>query len=499
VISADTGQPLAGVRVESNTVQFTDASGRFVIANLPPGEYGVTASKGGYLTTRFGQRPDARADQVRRIAVTAGQIVDGIELAMPKGGVVTGQVIDERGATVVGMQIALFRQMWEAGQPVVSPSSVGTDQTDDRGEFRLFGIPSGTYLLGVIPMSARGPQSMAFYPGTYAVNQAQPLRVRAGQTVSGLTVVRGLASTATLSGVVTRADGKTITPDGSWGVIANLVGPRVVGRDATAAVRPDGTYEFSQLPVGEYSLRIEVFRPERLFALGKAFVDGSGTNVPLVLERGYQVRGRYVLEGDGPKDLSTNVAYAPFIPLDQSSTAGGSWAAKADGSFEASGLKGRFWASWPAPRGLTVDRVMIGNEDITDMPLDLTAGDIDDVVVVVSRHPAANLTGQVRIESRDVPLNVTVLLFPEDRTRLFPSSPFVRAAFIDASGRFTMNGVPPGRYFTLAVEDMIRGEESNPGLMELLRANGIVVNVKKGESEEVYLQPFSLPPEYLTR
>ena len=202
---ADTGEPLSGARVEAlnSSVQYTDAMGRFALSLLP-GSHLIEASLGGYVTARVGQRSRATANVGERIQVARGEVVDGIEVPLVKGGVVTGQVIDGGGAPVVGVLLMLYRKAWVSGSAALAQAPVGWDQTDDRGEFRLFGVPTGTYTLAAVSDSQRFP---TFYPGTHDGNLAEALRIRAGEVVSGLVLNWGVMPMVLLSGVVTLPDG----------------------------------------------------------------------------------------------------------------------------------------------------------------------------------------------------------------------------------------------------------------------------------------------------
>ena len=225
----------------------------------------------------------------------------------------------------------------------------------------------------------------------------------------------------------------------------------------------DGKYEFS-LPRGAYMLEVRTFGQERLFAHETVFLDGGTVSVPLVLQRGYGVRGRYVLEGGGPVEMpARSVAGLPgnfFAPLDAASNVGaGAWTVKTDGSFEVTGVKGQFWVNWPAPPGMTVERVIAGGQDITDKPLDLTTGDLEGVELVVSPRPHATLTGVVAADNGRAPANVTVLLLPEDRAKVFVASPFVKNTRADATGSFVIRDVRPGK----VLPDRRRGPQGCTG------------------------------------
>lgn len=103
VVAADTGQPLrkAQVRIAANDAKVnrtttTDAQGRYEFKELPAGRYTVAATKGSFVTAIYGQRRPFEPG--KPVDVSAGQAFDKIDLALSRGAVITGQVVDEFGS-----------------------------------------------------------------------------------------------------------------------------------------------------------------------------------------------------------------------------------------------------------------------------------------------------------------------------------------------------------------------------------------------------------------
>src|SRR6266545_4503854 len=77
VISAETGDSVRKARVTtaidggSPARVFTDGDGRFEIPSLPAGRYGITVSKAGYATTRYGARRTSERPLVVDVADAA--------------------------------------------------------------------------------------------------------------------------------------------------------------------------------------------------------------------------------------------------------------------------------------------------------------------------------------------------------------------------------------------------------------------------------------------
>jgi uncharacterized GH25 family protein len=112
----------------------TDEAGVVVFTNLVPGQYGV------YVMSAFGF---VRTNRMERIDVASAARPE-VVIRVERGGSITGRVVDEAGAPVVRARVRAVSREVMSGAATASPGpGPGEAFTDDRGEFRVFGLPAG--------------------------------------------------------------------------------------------------------------------------------------------------------------------------------------------------------------------------------------------------------------------------------------------------------------------------------------------------------------------
>ena len=79
-----------------------------------PGRYTVTASKGSYVGLGYGQqRP---TDLTKPIVILDNQLVEKMDLMLPRGSVIAGRILDEFGEPVSDVQVAAQQYQTIQGQ-----------------------------------------------------------------------------------------------------------------------------------------------------------------------------------------------------------------------------------------------------------------------------------------------------------------------------------------------------------------------------------------------
>src|SRR5262245_51563377 len=130
---ADGGQParrvrvsLSGGEIRGRTVM-TDDQGRFSFASLPAGRFTISASKPGHVSVTYGQRKPGQGRPGTAIQLADNQKFE-LQMQIPRGGVITGTVLDERGEAIPGTGVRVLRYAMQSGQRTLQQA--GTGSTD---------------------------------------------------------------------------------------------------------------------------------------------------------------------------------------------------------------------------------------------------------------------------------------------------------------------------------------------------------------------------------
>src|SRR6185295_19151927 len=134
------------------------ADGQFLFRDVAAGPYRVAATADGFVRQEFGQR--TVTGQGRPLFVVDGQALKDVAIRLLATGTVTGRVFDEKGQPTIGVPIQVLRPVYNIqGRNL---QAVATVATDDRGEYRAYGVPPGRYYL--IAGTPPG-QTARFQPG----------------------------------------------------------------------------------------------------------------------------------------------------------------------------------------------------------------------------------------------------------------------------------------------------------------------------------------------
>jgi hypothetical protein len=522
VSDVDGGQPLRRATVSAFStsggpmmrphVARTDDTGRFELRDLPAGLYVVMARRVGYVERSYGQSGTAQSPP-QRVNVADNARVSGIDIALQPAGVIAGRVVDEEGEPAEGIVVQPLRAQRVRGRLRYVPAG-RTATADDRGEFRIFGLAPGEYILSAQPPNSRffgGPAPTGepgerrgvvatYAPGTPSPHDAQRFVVVPGQEQPAfLQLVE--ARVASIAGRVVDSTGRPV--DSGMVQIRSVDAEVVSGSMTGSPVAPNGTFEISGITPGAYMLSV-LAMGRRPMTGPQDLAEAEGASVQ-VLVAGEDVKdlvittsppssitGRVVVEGDASalQGQALRVMSAPVDPDMMMFGPRGQGQVADDFSVRVSGLRGANTLMVSGlPRGWWVKAVRINGRDAM-RGFDFGEGQqLRGLEVVVNDRPAS-VGGRVTTADGQPAHDYTVMMFPEDLSvfegRLLPGE--LGMARGDQDGTFVLEAVRPGTYHVIALEGGIeRTLLDDVERLHDLAQRARLLTVQEGEQQYVNL------------
>lgn len=476
----------------------SDAEGRYRFAELPAGRYLVFVNRPGYVSLQYGQtRP---LDGGTPIVLADAQAVNAINVALQRGSVIAGRVTDEFGEPIARATVQAMRFNYGVdGQRRPQASELAT--TDDLGQFRLFGLAPGEYIVsasnrmgqigGVGAVDTGETYLTSYFPGTPNINDAQTVPLGIGQE----TDVQFALSTGRLSRVAGTAVDSTGRPVANG--MATLQSPSggFNGNIGGGLTTPDGSFSLSNVPPGDYVLTVQPMnRPgvdAPLSESGVLAVTVGGAdllNLRVTTSPGATVTGRVVFEGAARHDngqgdrvrVMPQMA-GPALPF-LSAFGVETGLVTDDGSFELKGVRGQVLFRVAAGQTWTLKSVSHQGIDITDTVTDMTSPDGLQGLTIVLTDKVTDVSGQV-LDPRGRPVkDYLVVVQPVEPKPSAAITRYLRTLRPDNDGRFRARGLPPGEYYATAIDGLEQGRQFVPDVQARLRDTARRFTVREGET-----------------
>ena len=267
VTDAISGTPISGARVTLMMVvdvpggtfgrrprqSITDANGAFAFDGIEPAQYILNVEKTGFASYPevFGDGPP------ERLTVGANHEDPQLLIALKQGAVPAGRVLNSTAEPEPNLQVSALKRTDKAGP--LGFAQVGNAQTNDLGEFRIAGLPSGEYVIlaaaqrhGPFDAIHTGTTTLAptFFPGTLDQSAARIVTLAPGQAATGIEFTIATVAAFRISGVVIDQAGRpspramvTLIPD----IRASFMPMMTIAAD-------DGTFEIGEVVPGTYRI-----------------------------------------------------------------------------------------------------------------------------------------------------------------------------------------------------------------------------------------------------
>ena len=483
----DSGQPLpnvvVGVRAFGSggpaRTTSTDSEGSFQMKGLDAVAYVISAALPGYVMTP--RDPD-------RTPAAYYHLGDAARIELVKGGVITGTVTRSASGPVVVVPVRAYMIRDGNGRPSRYGAPVKEVTTDDRGVYRIYGLPMGTYVVaagGGSPspynVSAFGSDVPTYAPSSPR-DAAAEVFVRAGEESANVDIhyrgepghlVSGIANTPVASD---QPLGFSVTLVSTFNGVSQL---------SYSSFQNPGGRGFSMYGVadGDYDLIAQSYFQgggEWLISDTRRIkVKGADiTGIELTAKPLGAINGRVVLEEskvpeckDKRRLLLRETVVSSWhnekISTDQPAFVwglGGPVLPDPQGDFHLHNLApgqyrfsvpptAKYWylksISWPSVAGAKtapVNRPVDAARNWTT----LKPGDRLSGLIITMALGAASLRGQIEIaEGQSLPPKLFVYLVPAEPEKADDVLRFF-ATLVAADGSFAMNSLPPGRYWPIA-------------------------------------------------
>lgn len=381
-------EPLAGATVilapanpdgkTSRRTVTSEEDGRFNLRDVAAGDYSLIVQNSRYGSALYGQRKSGGPGVI--LSVTPGRSISDIRISMVPTGAIAGRITGPSGEPMVNANVQALRFTYESGTK--SLAAVQSATTDDRGEYRLFWLPAGRYVVVAAPRVAgvvqesnrpvrpgeanalRGEIDIAlslamssltlmtgsmlegnitkrilddgtvveeswmptYYPTTTDLNRSSTVDVDAGATTSGINISLGPSRVQNISGRVVG------TAPGSLAVVTLVPQSQGVGRPSLGrgASSLDGSFAFSGVIPGTYYLLANDRAGSRGTPMKIQVADRDVENVTIGVSPGMDLRGRITVDGGPPaapppRSSNTTPNFTPLpvggVNLDAVSTA----------------------------------------------------------------------------------------------------------------------------------------------------------------------------------
>ena len=320
VVVAEGDLRTRGVRAGSESPQGatvevrTDSDGRYRVTGLAEGTYVIRALSKAYVLSKspFG------FDASRSVTLDDGESRDDVDIALARGGVITGRVIDAEGRPVIATDVRLV-SVDEKGMPKRELDYGNGEmlQTDDRGRYRIYGLVAERYMISAGGRWASGlvgrKSSETFYPDATDQSQAKIIEVKEGAEVTDIDIRLGVGKdTYAAAGRV--VDAETGQPLPRVSVICMEAPDKKSGgtrHGVPATTDDEGRFRCADLAPGPYQLSLWGLRQVSSAHFSEKIrfevtdSDLSGLEVKAI--RGSTISGVVVIEGVGDQAVKAKL------------------------------------------------------------------------------------------------------------------------------------------------------------------------------------------------
>jgi protocatechuate 3,4-dioxygenase beta subunit len=464
------GKPLAGLAIGMQSFgptgsrpigrTKTDAEGRYQFTGVAPGTYQINPLNPLYVL------PGENPMRLPGMSITIGESenVANADLALIRGGVVTGKITDSEGRPLIEQFVQLDRLDAQGNPLPLYFLNFGSMTTDDRGVYRIFGIMPGKYRAsagegpGSIRQNTGGRKSYSrtFHPDVTEASRATVIDVGEGKEVTGVDI-RLSAAVKTYAIVGRAVDAETNQPVTNVTIFAGTMSPdgRPPGMFGGGVTGTDGEFRIDGVRPDRY--RVSVGGGSAMQSANNGYsdpvsvevVDRDVTGVELRVKRGGAISGVAVVEGVTDPEILSRLLKQTIVFYVMQQASGSPIRPQfaqiaGDGSFRAEGLQPGRVGFTQAPGnegtlGLTLLRVE--REGVPRDSIEIGPGEQVSGIRVVFGYGNGIVRGEVIVKGGGLPEGAILSISARRGDEARP-----KGVLADARRAFAIEGLPPGEY-----------------------------------------------------
>ncbi|PYR54905.1 MAG: hypothetical protein DMF91_25615 [Acidobacteria bacterium] len=488
----------------------------------------------------YGQRRPLQAGTP--LQLMDGQQLKSVDFRLPRGGAIAGRILDEDGEPMPGATVRVMRYQYLQGDRRLVP--VGTSQTDDKGNYRVWGLMPGDYyvtatgrgfggivealggLLGATDTGGGAGRGGGGGPGGGGGGGGGGGRGSGGGPGGG---GPGAGRSGGIAAFLGQNDGEPVAYAPTYYPGVGSVNEAKAITLGISQELLDVTFQLQLVRTARISGRVT--NPDGTPASGgnvQLTPEGAGGGGRGQIGMNYGSRvardgaftitnvppGRYTLRARGANNVGGGDVADLIVPLAPGATITGTIAFEAaqqppeltqvrvtaqaadpgelglnagarverDGRFTMDGVPaGPHFIRANGARGWTLKAVTINGRDMIDTPIDLQSGQKLTDVTLVFTDKLSQITGTVTSDQGMAVTEYTVLAFPSDDRLWRPQSRHIMTARPDQNGKYQIRGLPPGEYYMAMVDPAVQGEWFEPAFLEQHRAGAIRISIGDGD------------------
>jgi hypothetical protein len=473
VVTAADGNPVKSARVllipehnRSRSQMYaasTDGEGHFAIKDIPPGRYQFSASHTGFVAQHYKAGAN---DDGPLFSLSSGEKVSDVLFRLTAAAVITGRVTNEDGDPMQRLEVVALRRpseeetedLDEFRRQKIQMEPVASAESDDRGQYRIFGLKPGEYFIRAedatsfaggrildddfwVKHALGSEYASTYFPGVSQVSQAQVVPIKAGEEAQADITMRRV-KTVEVAGRVIGASGPAARA---------LVTLEPVDHesdfDRQDTTDEKGGFRLRNIPEGSYYI-LALLREQGTFVYetrARQKLDVGGENIEaltVTVTPGITILGK--IKADGSASISLDRVTLMLMSVEEDGPPGGRSEVKKDGTLEFKSVHDGDYAIhvWGLEQGTYVKSVRRGPDDVLEKGVQVEGGSSSPIEVIVGSD-GAKLEGSVSDDDGPV-AGARIRLTPD------PLTPYNRlrlqSTTTDQRGHFSLLEIAPGKY-----------------------------------------------------